>query len=357
MPKLSWRPLPFLAALLALGVSGGGEAHSESACLGTSRTVEVNSSQGHFFNGLESGLGLRDGEVVLTFDDGPIPGVTPKVLDALQAECTRATFFMAGQMASSYTNLAQRVRREGHTVAGHTFGHEKLPTLSTEAAGEAIDKGNRAIQKATGLSELPFFRYPYLAKNAATDELVKSRGLIAFGANIDSKDYRNVSADAVHDKVMAQLRQQRKGIVLMHDIQRRTASMLPRLLDSLKAEGFRVVHLVPGDGAPDALQVFARNELRLGPDAPTLPPLAAAYAAEKKGRLPIGNGLIRDEELRDTTPLSLDEFANIAAPEAKSRPGPDVRVKLKVQKEFQVLVEMPLERQSKTYVRMAKRPS
>jgi len=69
--------------------------------------------------------------------------------------------------------------------------------------------------------------------------------LIAFDANIDSLDWKKVSADAVHNRIMRRLRQEGKGIVLMHDIQRRTASMLPRLLRSLKREGYKIVHVVP----------------------------------------------------------------------------------------------------------------
>ena len=92
---------------------------------------------------------------------------------------------------------------------------------------------------------MPFFRYPYLASNAAVRKLARDRGLIAFDANIDSQDWKKVSADTVHDRIMKRLKQDGRGIVLMHDIQNRTVKMLPRLLRSLKKGGYRIVHVVP----------------------------------------------------------------------------------------------------------------
>ena len=228
-------------------------------CLGVSRTIRLDASRGNFYNGLEKSLGLRDGEVVLTFDDGPVPGKTTAILDALEAECTRATFFMAGRMVDAYPALAQRVYREGHTLATHTHAHQNLAKLGSGAVSAAIDRGNASIRKATG-QRTPFFRYPYLARSARTDQIVRSKGLIAFGTNIDSKDYFKVPPATVRAKVMSQLRKQRKGIVLMHDIQGRTASMLPALLDQMKAEGFRVVHIVPGRGGAVSETVMAKAE-------------------------------------------------------------------------------------------------
>lgn len=250
-------------------------------CMGVARTIELDPSRGHSYDGLERSLGLRDGEVVLTFDDGPRPGKTDRILDALRAECTRATFFMAGRSADAYPQLAQRVRREGHTLANHTHAHEKLTEIGSGAMVATIDEGAAAIRRATGVRALPFFRYPYLARSARTDAVLRSKGLIAFGANIDSKDYYKVSPAAVRAKVMGQLRAQRKGIVLMHDIHARTAAMLPALLDQMKAEGFRIVHIVPGrGGTPVADTVLAKAE----PRAQATKVVASAEPAEKPSR-------------------------------------------------------------------------
>ena len=257
-------------------------------CLGTSRTIRVDANEARFYNGLERSLGLRDKEVILTFDDGPVPGKTTRILDALRDECARATFFMSGRMAKAYPTIAQRVLREGHTVAGHTFDHANLVKSSTASAASNIDRGNAAIKAATGMGSVEFFRYPYLAKNARTDRIVARKGLIAFGANIDSKDYFKVAPAAVRERTMARLRRQGRGIILMHDIHTRTASMLPGLLDQLKAEGYRIVHMVPGRSAPasgssatEAPVVNASVVARAKPERTREKPIAVvAYAAE-----------------------------------------------------------------------------
>ena len=247
-------------------------------CLGTARTIRVDASNGNFYNGLERSLGLRDKEVVLTFDDGPVPGKTTRILDALRAECTRATFFMSGRMAKAYPTIAQRVRREGHTVANHTWDHANLAKTPNASVVKTIDRGEQAIRAATGVRDLSFFRYPYLAKSGRTDQIIRRKGLIAFGANIDSKDYFKVSPAAVRQRTMARLRKQGRGIILMHDIHGRTATMLPALLDQLKAEGYRIVHMVPGRSAPvGEAPVFASAESKRRDRKPTA---IAAFAAE-----------------------------------------------------------------------------
>lgn len=205
--------------------------------------------------GFEKSFGLRRGEVVLTFDDGPIAGKTPRILDALKAHCAKATFFSVGRMAKAYPRLTRRIVREGHTLAHHTHAHNRMTAYGPKRRGQLIDRGIATVERiaygsAKSRPRVPFFRYPYLARSKATDKTLRKRGLISFGANIDSRDWESVSANTVHNRVMRQLRKTGKGIILLHDIQSRTAKMLPRLLNSLKAEGYKLVHIVPGTGAP-----------------------------------------------------------------------------------------------------------
>ncbi|MEM8750710.1 MAG: polysaccharide deacetylase family protein [Pseudomonadota bacterium] len=213
--------------------------------------------------GHERKFGLRAKEVILTFDDGPIAGKTSRILDTLKKECVKATFFYVGRMARAYPRLVRRVVAEGHTLAHHTDAHNRLPAYSSAKVSALIDKGARTLEKIAygeALKErrVPFFRYPYLAQSARTDAIVKRKGLVAFGANIDSLDWKRVNAQSVHNRIMRRLRQEGKGIILMHDIQGRTAKMLPGLLRTLKKEGYRVVHMVPprgGQPAPDPVVV------------------------------------------------------------------------------------------------------
>ncbi len=222
--------------------------------IGTSRTISLDPAKHSSFVGREKRLGLSHKEVILTFDDGPLGGKTSSVLTTLKKNCVKATFFYVGKMASSQPALVRRVVREGHTLGHHTWNHNRMLNYSPDRAGHLLDKGIATLDKivygeATGQAKVPFFRYPYLARNKATDKVVASRGLIAFDANIDSLDWKLKSADAIHDRIMRRLKEDGKGIVLMHDIQARTAKMLPRLLQSLKDGGYRIVHIVPKGGA------------------------------------------------------------------------------------------------------------
>ena len=133
------------------------------------------------------------------------------------------------------------------------------------------------------MPRVPFFRSPYLARNARTHRLVRARGMVEIGANIDTRDWKRQSAAQLHDRIMRDLRRHGRGILLMHDIQPRTARMLPRLLRSMRREGFRVVHMVPPRGRPkvpgplvamDA--TVGRRVARAGLAAPVARPAAAA---------------------------------------------------------------------------------
>lgn len=247
--RFSFRPLA--ASLISFSVLGAVPVWAACApdSLGTKRTIVLDPAKHSYFEGDERSLGLRKKEVILTFDDGPFPGVTNRILDTLSDQCAKATFFTVGNMARAYPKLLKRIASRGHTLAHHTHNHNRLPEYKPETAGSLIDRGIATVQKiaygdASSVPRTPFFRYPYLDSNAATDRLIKRKGLIAFGTNIDSLDWKKESSDTVHDRIMRRVRKQGRGIILMHDIQPRTAKMLPRLLRSLKAEGFNIVHMV-----------------------------------------------------------------------------------------------------------------
>jgi len=189
-----------------------------------------------------SEISLRDKEVILTFDDGPMPGKTDKVLNILSQYGVKATFLMVGQMASSYPAVAARVVNHGHSIGGHTYNHANLANLGKSRALDDIATGNAAVAKATGTS-VGFFRFPYLADTGALRQSVANRGLVILDVDIDTKDYFSSSPETIATRTMAQLRSRRKGIILMHDIHNRTAAMLPSLLSQLKAGGYKVVAL------------------------------------------------------------------------------------------------------------------
>jgi peptidoglycan/xylan/chitin deacetylase (PgdA/CDA1 family) len=189
---------------------------------------------------------LRPGEVILTFDDGPRPGKTPLILDALDRYGVKATFLMLGSAAQANPNLAQQVARRGHTVGSHTFDHVNLAGLSRQAALDEITRGEAAVAAALGGEDLaPFFRFPYLSQTGYLRTSLLQGDMVVLDVDIDSKDYYKDSAAVVTARTLERLDARGSGIILFHDIHQRTVDMLPGFLAELEARGYSVVRLVP----------------------------------------------------------------------------------------------------------------
>jgi peptidoglycan/xylan/chitin deacetylase (PgdA/CDA1 family) len=226
--------------------------------LGVSRVVEIDTSAGPEFGDQYTKTETRflePGEVVLTFDDGPMRRYTLPILDALDEECVKATFFSVGRMAIADPATLQEVGRRGHTIGTHTWSHKNLSTLSAAAMKREFELGLSAVAAAAGTPTAPFFRFPYLGHSKATRDYIKNRGVGIFGIHVDSKDFRTRSPGVVLRNVLDQLTREKKGILLFHDIQPSTAGALSSLLAELKARGFKVVHLVAKE-APVTLPEF-----------------------------------------------------------------------------------------------------
>lgn len=201
-------------------------------------------------------LRLRKHEVALTFDDGPVPGRTPAVLDALDKAGVKATFLMVGQMARSYPGLVREVAMRGHTIGTHSQSHANLTQISPANAQAQIDSGIKNVSDAlvpTRYRAAPFFRFPYLASTPALRRQLAARGITVIDADIDSKDYFQSSPEQVRQRTLARVEARGSGIILMHDIHARTGKMLPALLADLKERGYKVVRLVPNGRAENLL--------------------------------------------------------------------------------------------------------
>ena len=195
-------------------------------------------------------LPLGRKEVVLTFDDGPEPGPTGRVLDALRHECAKATFFLLGRSAQAHPELARRELAEGHTVAHHSFAHPLLDRLAVGAAEAEIERGMAAVDtalygEARHAPVTPFFRFPGFAASPALLARLERRGIVVFGADLWASDWNPMTADQELRLVLDRLELTGGGIVLFHDTKTQTAAMLPSLLRVLKRRGYRVVHTVP----------------------------------------------------------------------------------------------------------------
>ena len=217
--------------------------------LGTSRTVEIDTSKGPLYGFQYKDQNfLNDGEVVLTFDDGPLRSYTVPVLEALAAHCTKATFFVVGRMAVADPDMVKEYDRRGHTIGTHTWSHVNLRAASPARARAEIELGFSAVQKALGKPIAPFFRFPFLADPPGMIAHLKERQIGIFSIDVDSKDFRTRDPVTVHRRVMGDVARPRKGIILFHDIQASTAGAIKTMLAELKARGYKVVHLRPTQG-------------------------------------------------------------------------------------------------------------
>ena len=219
--------------------------------LGTERVLTVDAATSprvgrkHF----PATLPLKDKELVLTFDDGPWPTTTPKVLNALKAECVRATFFLLGRNTEAQPQLARRALAEGHTLGHHTYSHPLLNRMPLEKAEADINRGiARDELAAYGQARIepttPFFRFPGFASSQPLLDRMQARGIVVFGADVWASDWLPMAPEAELQLLLARIAQVGRGIVLLHDTKAQTAAMLPALLRALKARGYRIVHVV-----------------------------------------------------------------------------------------------------------------
>ena len=227
--------------------------------IGVSRVVEIDTTggPGFGFEHFKMHDFLRDGEVVLTFDDGPWPKNTPAVLAALAAHCTKAIFFPIGLHATYEPGILKQVAAAGHAVGSHTWCHQdlsktkghcrvngKTETVEYDPKDE-IEKGISAVHWAVGGPTAPYFRFPALRQPPELIDYLGKRNIGIFSTDFDSFDFKMRKPEEVRKSVMAKLKKHGKGIVLMHDFQHATAEATMDLLNELKAGGYKIVFMKP----------------------------------------------------------------------------------------------------------------
>jgi len=281
------------AALPVVPAANASECHSPSKALGISRVIEIDSTGGPRHGSInygETGL-LRDKEVILTFDDGPYRGRTERILDALDAACTKATFFAVGTMAMAWPKTIRDVAARGHTVAGHTWNHANLGRRSQSAGALNVEKGFAALTAIIGRPVAPFFRFPYLRETKAMKAYLAKRNIAMFSVDIVAGDTSGYGPDRLLRSVMGQLAEQKKGILLFHDIKKATAIVIPRILAALRKGGYKIVHLKPKSGYQPiqalvegykvrVAKMDARFALTRGPKVPPPPPISRQATRE-----------------------------------------------------------------------------
>lgn len=245
-----------LAISIAVAPASQASDCPRQGTLGTSRILAIDPAA-YPRVGLKSfpqSLPLGDHEVVLTFDDGPSPPNTRKVLAALEKECVRATFFLIGRSASEHPELVRQIAAGQHTVGHHTWSHPNLKQIKPSKATEEIDRGIAADEMAlhgvaTSTPSTPFFRFPYFESTPATLELLQARGIAVFGADFWASDWKPMTPQQELKLLVERLGIARRGIILLHDPRAQTAAMLPAFLRYLRDNDYSVVHLVPSSAA------------------------------------------------------------------------------------------------------------
>ncbi|MEW1602515.1 glycosyltransferase [Streptomyces sp. NPDC093808] len=216
-------------------------------------------------------LSVPDGRLVLTFDDGPDPTWTPRVLDVLKKHDAHAVFFVTGTMASRYPDLVQRMVDEGHEIGLHTFNHPDLSLQSRERIDWELSQNQLAITGAAGI-RTSLFRPPYSSYSAAMDneswpvtEYIGSRGYLTVVNNTDSEDWKRPGVDEIIRRATPENGE--GAIVLMHDSggdRSQTVAALDRFLPDLKEKGYEFDNLTEALDAPSAHSAVTGPELWKG---------------------------------------------------------------------------------------------
>ncbi len=217
-------------------------------------------------------FGAHPGWVAITFDDGPDSRWTPKILDILKAKHAPATFFVIGKNMARFPELVQREVDEGHNVGNHTWTHPDIAYVPAAQAAVELSATQRLFETITGRS-MRLFRPPYFGDAEPSTPLEVSRlsigqeqGYLAVGLRIDPDDWKKPDPDRIVATTLSRLADTvRPGqIVLLHDSggdRSRTVEALPRLIDALRANGYKLVSVsdLAGMTPAEALPPTSRN--------------------------------------------------------------------------------------------------
>ena len=355
----SWTALGLLLGLLASPAALAADCPGNPDALGTSRTLVVDPREHPLIGTMQyrETLPLKDHEVVLTFDDGPIPKYSNQVLKILADECIKATFFIVGNQAKANPEGVRKLVAAGHTVGTHSMDHpltfDRMPIEKAEAEiNGGIEWTAAAMTDPSQLA--PFFRIPGLMRAEGVENHLISRGLQVWSADFPADDWRHVSSERVYQLAIQRLEAKGKGILLLHDIQARTVAALPKIIRDLKARGYRIVHVVPATAERPATPTTAVEWL-LHPPTETTPiarwPRVPNFVFAQTPMLPAPDlaDLNARAEHRPLLPLRTMAQANVAA----TLPVPGRALFTIPEGSVEVLLSTSLSRRAATRLAMA----
>lgn len=184
-------------------------------------------------------------QIALTFDDGPSPVYTEKVLDILKSEGVPATFFLVGSKIENYPGLLWRIEGEGHEIGNHTYYHSKASWLSDGKIMKEINDTSQLIEKITG-KKVVYFRPPHGDLSRAQRKMIEDAGykVAYWSVNADDfyhTDYGMRTSASISKRVLSQVRG--GDIILMHDDSEQTTDSLTKIIKALKKRGYNFVKL------------------------------------------------------------------------------------------------------------------
>jgi len=178
--------------------------------------------------------------MALTFDDGPDPRLTPKLLDILAEHQVKATFFVLGSQVAKYPELARRIEMEGHEIGNHSWAHQDFTKMKPAHMLQDIDQTQDAF-RAAGVAPATLFRPPYGASNDKVHRAVPLKFVLW---NIDPEDWQSHKPADLTAHIVAFAKPQ--GIVVLHDIKPSTVTAAPEFIAKLKKK----YHLVTASRLP-----------------------------------------------------------------------------------------------------------
>ncbi len=219
-----------IANLICLGILFFQRSSRQPQEVGDS-SVETGSSQDEIYIKEDD----EKPKIAITFDDGPNPQWTPRLLDGLKERGVKASFFVIGEKAEKYPEIIKRMYEEGHVIGNHTYTHVQLTTLSNEKACEEIKKTCQVLYDITG--EYPeFIRPPF---GSWDENLECGIDLMPVMWTIDTLDWSSKNADSVVVKAMKQVKE--NSIILLHDNYESSVEGALRIIDQMMAQGYEFV--------------------------------------------------------------------------------------------------------------------
>jgi peptidoglycan/xylan/chitin deacetylase (PgdA/CDA1 family)/uncharacterized membrane protein YbhN (UPF0104 family) len=208
-------------------------------------TIGCFSANAPLFGRVVDGAGVHEPVVAITFDDGPSPDTTPRVLDALRAADAHATFFILGRHAEQHPEIVQRIAREGHEIANHTYGHGILVFASQRDITRELLRTHRLLLES-GTRPPRLFRAPHGFRNPYVVRVARRLGYRVVGWTKGVFDTARPGADVIAERSRKALRP--GAILLLHDAdgkgdgdRSQTADALPQILRDVEEAGLRTV--------------------------------------------------------------------------------------------------------------------